>query len=173
VRRFSGSEEHAALYDSQTGLYGKALFEILGSELIEQARRYGPPLNLALYRLEWLEQAPAEPEVVKEVLHYVGLLLVENLRQCDIAAHLGGGLFAALLPHTPFETAKEVSERMCKTIIGSPVLLRSGEQLQVMCYVGAAPYEKGQLGLEELMEGAQRQIEEAIQSWVPPVATNL
>lgn len=158
MRRLSPATDglEAQLYDPDTGLYGRTVFGILGDELVEQARRYGAPLSLSVYRMDWLAGgAPGDPETVKEVLHYIGFLIVENLRRCDIAAHLGQGVFGVLLPHTPLEVAQAVTARLCKTIIGSPVVLRSGDQMQMLASAGVAGF-AGQQRLADLLQAANQ-----------------
>ncbi|WP_330925309.1 diguanylate cyclase [Candidatus Sororendozoicomonas aggregata] len=58
-----------------------------------------------------------------EVLTAIAQLCRQNLRQEDLLCRLGGEEFAALLPHTPAQSAWHVAERLRKAIEQSPATI--------------------------------------------------
>ncbi len=72
------------------------------------------------------------------VLMEVARRLSENLRMTDLLARIGGEEFLVALPHTAFEDAERVAERLCRVIGDTPIALPSGQRLRVTASIGVA-----------------------------------
>ncbi len=89
------------------------------------------------------------------VLRTVAMVLRHHLRQDDLAARYGGEEFVVLLPNTDLDQAREIAERIRRTI-GSHVLRNRGtgeEYGKVTISAGVAVYRPGER-VEELFERA-------------------
>jgi diguanylate cyclase (GGDEF)-like protein len=104
--------------DSVTGLYNAAAFtEMLDNE-VERARRSGNRLGVVIAELD--DFAPVTsgplPAQQQQLLGSVGQIFHATPRQIDMAARLGRGRFALLLPYTDEHGAYLVAERLRERI---------------------------------------------------------
>jgi len=106
--------EHSAIYDHLTGVYNRSYFEARLSHEVRRARRYSQHLSLLILDLDdfkTINDTRGHP-VGDSVLRDVGKLVVDNIRDIDIAARYGGEEFAVILPETPRTGAFIVAERI-------------------------------------------------------------
>ena len=106
--------ERSAIYDHLTGVYNRSYFEGRLSHEIRRARRYGQHLSLLILDLDnfkSINDTRGHP-IGDAVLREVGKLIVENVRDIDIAARYGGEEFAVILPETRRAGAFIVAERI-------------------------------------------------------------
>jgi diguanylate cyclase (GGDEF)-like protein len=106
--------EHSAIYDHLTGVYNRSYFESRLSHEIRRARRYSQHLSLLILDLDdfkAINDTRGHP-VGDAVLREVGKLVVDNIRDIDIASRYGGEEFAVILPETPRIGAFIVAERI-------------------------------------------------------------
>ncbi|MBI3449547.1 MAG: diguanylate cyclase [Acidobacteria bacterium] len=106
--------ERSAIYDHLTGTCNRAYFEGRLSHEIRRARRYGQSLSLLLLDIDdfkAINDRMGHP-VGDSVLREVGRLIVENVRDIDIAGRYGGEEFSVILPETPRTGAFIVAERI-------------------------------------------------------------
>jgi diguanylate cyclase (GGDEF)-like protein len=100
--------------DSLTRLYNHGHFqEVLRSE-IDRAQRYGNPLSLIMLDIDHFKRFNDTwgHQTGDKVLKQTALLLSALVRVSDLPARYGGEEFALLLPHTPYEAALELAERL-------------------------------------------------------------
>lgn len=94
-----------------------------------------------------------------EILREVGRRLVNTVRQEDFVGRYGGEEFAIVLANTKMEEAKQVAERLCKTLAKDPCLWEPGEaqaavSIQVSGSFGVAVYQLHGTTRETLIEAA-------------------
>lgn len=117
------SIENARLYeeavtDGLTGLYHHRYFEIRLKEEVERAKRYGEPLSLVIFDIDFFKRVNddhghlAGDAVLKEIAG----LLSGCTRLGDVSARYGGEEFAFILPHTGLESAVLAAERLRKKV---------------------------------------------------------
>src|SRR4051794_17927846 len=100
--------------DSVTGLYNAAAFtEMLDNE-VERARRSGNRLGVVIAELDDFAAVTSGPLPTQQqaLLESVGAIFQETPRQIDMAARLGAGRFALLLPYTDEHGAYLLAERL-------------------------------------------------------------
>ncbi|HEY3417046.1 MAG TPA: sigma-70 family RNA polymerase sigma factor, partial [Armatimonadota bacterium] len=95
-------------YDPLTGLYSGGYLRARVTEEIARSRRY--PTNFALLLLSFQGLEPLEDDKLP-VLGAISQSLRNGIRTIDLAAYLGDGRFALLLPHTGRE-AHVLGERL-------------------------------------------------------------
>ena len=106
--------ERSAAMDGLTSLYNRASFDARLQIEIRRARRYGQHLSLLLLDLDAFKTInDTRGHLVGDrVLRETGRLIVERIRDIDIAARYGGEEFAVILPETRRNGAYVVAERV-------------------------------------------------------------
>jgi diguanylate cyclase (GGDEF)-like protein len=100
--------------DSVTGLYNAAAYtEMLDNE-IERARRSGARLGVVIAEIDDFAAISSGPLAARQqqLISEVGAVFRTTPRQIDMAARLGGGRFAMLLPYTDEHGAFLLAERI-------------------------------------------------------------
>ncbi|MEA2426097.1 MAG: diguanylate cyclase [Thermoleophilaceae bacterium] len=104
--------------DSITGLYNATAFtEMLDNE-VERARRSGNKLGVVIAELDNFAAVTSGPLPAQQqqLLASVGQIFRATPRQIDLAARLGSGRFALLLPYTDEHGAYLLAERLRERI---------------------------------------------------------
>jgi GAF domain-containing protein len=99
--------------DKLTGLYNSRFFRQRLSDEVARARRHHLPVSMFIADVDDLRRftMAAGRQLANELLSTVSDLIRTRLHaRVDVAAHLGGGKFAVLLPHTPLEGDEGVAE---------------------------------------------------------------
>lgn len=100
--------------DYLTGLYNRRYFVEVAEREFKRAVRSGEPFALMSLDIDHFKRIndkfghPAGDEVLKTIAKN----LIGNLRDEDVLARIGGEEFAIILPHTTFEQASKVAERI-------------------------------------------------------------
>jgi GGDEF domain-containing protein len=122
--------------DKLTGLHNSRYFRQRVTDEVARARRHHLPVALFIADVDDLRRftVAAGRQLANELLTTVADLIRARVHaRVDVAAHLGGGKFAVLLPHTPLEGDEGVAE-------ASPAGLDGGRD---------GPHRQGALGVAE------------------------
>jgi diguanylate cyclase (GGDEF)-like protein/PAS domain S-box-containing protein len=119
--------KHRALHDGLTGLANRALFDEHLDQALRAATRRGEPLAVLQLDLDGFKK------VNDTYGHHTGDLLLQRVaerlrravRESDTVARLGGDEFAVLLPNTDATRARQVAEKLIKSV-QRPVTLEAG-----------------------------------------------
>ena len=103
-----------ATTDSLTGIANRREFTSILTIEVERAKRYGVPLSLAMYDLDYFKRVNDRfgHDVGDYVLQAVTGLVKENIRVTDIAARWGGEEFMVLMLHSDMQAAMIVAEKL-------------------------------------------------------------
>jgi diguanylate cyclase (GGDEF)-like protein len=106
--------ERLSLEDPLTGIANRRCFEQQLSSLLSGNADAGPPLSVAFIDVDGLKQINDGHShlVGDQVLTAIANLLVQNLREQDLAARLAGDEFAILFQHADASQAEHVCERI-------------------------------------------------------------
>jgi len=109
-----------ATTDSLTGIMNRREFTAVLAREVNQARRYGTPLALAMYDLDHfkLVNDTFGHDVGDYVLQAVTRLVGGNIRDTDIMARWGGEEFMVLMPQSDINAARIVAEKLRLQISG-------------------------------------------------------
>jgi tetratricopeptide (TPR) repeat protein/GGDEF domain-containing protein len=102
-----------AVIDEETGLIGRhSFFDCLVSE-IDQARRQGTTLSLALLELSHLEELERMQDSFRamQMLRDFAQLIIAHTRETDIAVKFDRSIVALILPDTPYSEADWVVQK--------------------------------------------------------------
>ncbi len=104
--------------DGLTGLSNRSHFDKRWAAEVEECKRYGTPLSIALLDIDHFKSVndtyghPAGDEVLAEFAQ----LIAKSCRTSDIPCRYGGEEFAMIMPHTSPEDAKVVCERIRQSL---------------------------------------------------------
>ena len=106
--------EYLAMTDELTGLPSRRHFLSCLEAEIDRAVRYDSPVSVAMIDLDFFKRVNDRfgHQGGDEVLRHFSALLLEQLRNCDIAGRLGGEEFAISFPETQLADAHKVIERL-------------------------------------------------------------
>ncbi|RBW51885.1 GGDEF domain-containing protein [Marinobacter sp. F3R11] len=106
--------EAASLQDELTLLNNRRAFFQFGNLFLKQARRHQTPMAAIMFDLDHFKQINDNHghEAGDAVLKKVGSMLLDKVRDSDIAARIGGEEFGILLPDTTQDQAIELAERL-------------------------------------------------------------
>lgn len=113
-----------ALTDQLTGLHNRRYFDARFTEELRRAERYGHELSLLFLDVNHLKlvndrHGHRQGDIL---LHHVAELLVEVVRNTDIAVRFGGDEFVVVLPETSPVEATHVADRIIKEATPCPLL---------------------------------------------------
>lgn len=116
------AEEHAhklATTDGLTGITNRQEFSRLLEQETARATRYGTPLSLIMYDLDHFKHVNDQfgHATGDDILRMVCTLVNDNIRAgIDLHGRWGGEEFMVLLPQTGLEGAREVAEKLRRSI---------------------------------------------------------
>lgn len=135
-----GATWRLATVDPLTGIANRqAVLARLEDEL-GRAGRYRRPLSVVMVDLDHFKRlndtyGHAAGDVV---LHEVAARVATHIRTADLVGRFGGEEFLLVLPETGPEAAASLAEKLRRIVAGTPVRLRTGEQVSVTLSAGVA-----------------------------------
>ena len=130
-----------ATADALTGLANRRRFFDVSVGLLAQCRRYGTPATVALMDLDHFKQVNDRHghAMGDAVLKAFSGVLLEVLRESDLAARVGGEEFAVLLPSTTAEEAQIPLERI-RQLLSARVVELDGQEVSVSVSIGVCEW---------------------------------
>jgi diguanylate cyclase (GGDEF)-like protein len=109
-----------ATTDSLTGIANRREFSSILVTEVERAKRYGVPLSLVMYDLDYFKRVNDTfgHSVGDSVLQAVTSLVKENVRATDVVARWGGEEFMVLMPQSDVQAARDAAEKLRLAIAG-------------------------------------------------------
>ena len=143
IMRLIGDFRRVASQATTDSLTGLANRRTLDEELVlewRRADRVGDSLAFVLLDLDDFKQVNDNHghQAGDAVLRAVGRVLLEGVRQVDLAGRYGGEEFALILPETDLPGALKLAERLRVALEKTPVELAEGKTLQVTASFGVA-----------------------------------
>jgi diguanylate cyclase (GGDEF)-like protein len=151
-----------AATDDLTGLTNHGRFQELLSAEAEEVRRYRYPIGLIMLDIDdfrAINDTFGHPQG-DVVLKHVGRVLRDTSRDVDVPARYGGEELALILPHTEFEGAYAIAERVRSAIAMLRVPRLDGDgTLRITASSGVAASAEG--NMDELIAAADSALYEA------------
>lgn len=146
-----------AATDELTGLPNRRLFDERLKQHLAECDRFDQVLSLILCDVDHFKRVNDEHghRAGDLVLAAIARALANAIRNIDICARYGGEELAILLPQTPLERARDVAERLRKTVEGLRVPVDGGT-ISVTASFGVACYPTSGGGRESLFQNADR-----------------
>lgn len=153
-----------ATTDVLTGLWNRREFMIRGASLIAHNVRHGHPCAVLMIDIDRFKQINDQygHTVGDEAIKAIGVVFRKELRSFDLAGRLGGEEFAAMLPETGLEVARDVAERLRKAVAQIQVTAPEGTLLGFTISIGISVLvENKETGLMQLLQQADKALYEA------------
>jgi len=162
LRRASERYEQLSTRDELTGLANRRFFVDACGQELSRCHRHKLCFTVAVFDIDHLKA------INQRVGHRAGDALIaevgeavrRHLRQDDTLAHVAGGKFAMLLPHTDAAQGRLASERLCLAVAAA--VFSSHPAGPVTVSVGASSYPAGGVDtIEALMNAAESCLDRA------------
>jgi len=143
--------------DELTGLYNMRAFTMVLSRNFKQAMRYSHKLSIVMLDCDNLKQVNDTHghESGNRLLQHVARTIRSELRGSDVLARYGGDEFIALLPETDAGGAREMGERIRRSIEMSRLDVHGTDVISTVS-IGIASFPDDGGSLELIMEKADK-----------------
>ena len=124
-------------FDPLTKLYNRRSLEIYFAQELNRVQRYKQKLSIVMLDIDHFKNINDRfgHPVGDEVLKAIAGKLLEQVREVDIIARIGGEEFIILMPETDKETAFTVANRLCINVAGMSF---SQPKIKVTISIGVA-----------------------------------
>ncbi len=157
--------EAEARIDALTGLLNRRSFDRRLAAEHSRASRFNKPYALALIDIDHFKRVndthghPAGDAVLVQL----GQLLARQFREVDVVARYGGEEFAVIFPEIGSDIARDIGERMRKTIAATPFTLPDGRKIDVTVSIGVSCYPNCAGDAQDVVTTADQALYEAKQ----------
>jgi diguanylate cyclase (GGDEF)-like protein len=110
-----------ATTDSLTGIANRRAFSTHLESEIERASRYGTPLSLLMYDVDYFKQVNDTfgHDAGDDILQALTAVVKAHIRAVDMVARWGGEEFMILMPESDVSAAAEAAEKLRRVVAGS------------------------------------------------------
>ncbi|MBL92405.1 MAG: hypothetical protein CMH56_11420 [Myxococcales bacterium] len=121
LKRANERLEKLAITDGLTGLYNHRYFQEMLIAEVQRQRRGGSSFSLIMLDVDHFKKFNDEHghPAGDEILHTMGEILSENVRETDLVARYGGEEFVILLRFADHDDAVQVAEKLRHSIEGA------------------------------------------------------
>jgi len=149
--------QRLAITDSLTGLYNQRHFSTVAEEELRRACRYGRPLSAIMLDIDRFKRVNDTygHTVGDHLLQEVAQSFRQELRGVDVVGRYGGDEFVILLPENDLAAARQVAERLRKSIAHRKLNTAKGPAT-VTANLGVATVDCDKTTLEQLLSRADQ-----------------
>jgi diguanylate cyclase (GGDEF)-like protein len=147
-----------AYVDSLTDLYNGRYLDLVLEKRIAEAEGLGTPFSVLFLDLDYFKDINDSHGHLTggKVLIEVSRILQANVRSEDTVIRYGGDEFTVVLANTDDVGAREVAERIRKSIKDHVFLGREGKFIRLTASIGIATYPNDARSRDDLIEQADR-----------------
>lgn len=162
--------EHQNITDALTGLYNRRYLDQRISAEYARAHRYQHPLSVLMLDIDHFKRLNDTHghQAGDLALQFISGLILDSVREADIAARYGGEEFIVIAPDTGIPEAGNLAERIRSRIQSHELrLAKSGQghqTLHVTISIGVAELTTGMASGEQLIQCADEALYQAKQS---------
>jgi diguanylate cyclase (GGDEF)-like protein len=158
--------ERQAQTDALTGLANRRHFLELAENELLRARRYGSPLSMLMLDIDFFKRVNDTygHKTGDIVLRHVAEICGKTMRGVDVVGRIGGEEFAALLPETDREHAREAAERLRLAVAESETPSDPGILVKITASIGVTTLADGNSSVDRLLTQADQAMYEAKRS---------
>lgn len=155
--------QHISQTDGLTGLFNRQHLNKRISEEMERARRYGTPLSLIIFDIDYFKKInDSYGHIIGDrMLQSAASVIRDTLRTSDIAGRFGGDEFVIVLVQTELETGVQVAERLRTGIEKERV--RTSDKKTAACSIslGICRFDESLMRVEDFIAKADSALYEA------------
>ena len=143
------------MMDELTGLMNRRAFFNQGAKEISRTQRHQTPLSLLMLDVDVFKSVndcyghAAGDRVLQHVAHKI----IENVREMDTVARMGGEEFSVLLPSTGAKDAVKLAERVRQAVERESCQIQD-QTIEVTVSIGVASYGENMSSLEAILRHA-------------------
>jgi len=132
--------ERLSIADGLTGLYNRRFLSERLEDEYSKAVRYETPLSILIMDVDFFKRVNDTfgHQVGDNALIMVARVLQQSVRETDVVGRYGGEEFVVLLPHTDFEKALTVAEKIRLAVSETPIEGMGERRLSIS--IGAAGF---------------------------------
>lgn len=155
--------------DPLIGIYNRRYLDRRLDEECARARRYSLPLSVLLIDIDHFKRINDVNghQVGDQVLSYLGKLLLQAIRDSDIATRYGGDEILIITPNTPAATAGILAERLRKNVESHELVITKAAKapllLRITITIGVASLNKEAADCQSLIKNADEALYRAKQ----------
>lgn len=145
LSRYQHRIEEMASSDELTGLLNRHAFAILIDKVLTEHRRSPKPIAMLLADIDHFKDINDHygHSVGDQVLKRVSALLMESLRQSDMAVRWGGEEFLVVLNDCDQTEAERIAENLRQKIAKTPIEV-NGQHISVTVSIGVSQYDNAE-----------------------------
>jgi diguanylate cyclase (GGDEF)-like protein len=153
---------HSAFTDKLTGISNRRHFDLQFTRVLSESTRFRTPCTLIVADIDHFKRVNDEHghEAGDSVLKAVAAAIGGGVRDIDICARIGGEELAVLLPQTGATDAREVAERLRRSLAARPVRYK-GREIAVSASFGIASFPESTARRDQLFPAADRALYQA------------
>lgn len=161
--------EQENITDPLIGIYNRRYLDRRLHEEFSRARRYNLPMAVLLLDIDLFKRVNDEHghQVGDQVLSYLGRLVLDSIRESDIAARYGGEEILIIAPNTTATMALTLAERLRRHIETHELVLSSEparrQAVRITISVGVASLSSDMTNSEQLVGRADEALYRAKQ----------
>jgi diguanylate cyclase (GGDEF)-like protein len=162
--------EQQNITDALTGLYNRRYLDKRISAEYASARRYGHPLSVLMLDIDHFKRLNDTHghQAGDLALQFISRLILDGIRESDIAARFGGEEFVIIAPNTRLPAAGDLAERVRRRIESHELkLARAGQDrqtLHITVSIGVVELTPDMASGEQLIECADLALYQAKQA---------
>ena len=155
IQQLNAQLERLAMMDELTGLMNRRAFFNQGAKEISRTQRHQTPLSLLMLDVDVFKSVndcyghAAGDRVLQHVAHKI----IENVREMDTVARMGGEEFSVLLPSTGAKDAVKLAERVRQAVERESCQIQD-QTIEVTVSIGVASYGENMSSLEAILRHA-------------------
>lgn len=163
IERAYQDQKKLVLTDSLTGLANDRYVQQHASRLISQCDRYGHALSLIILDIDNFQAFNTRygQKAGDLILKNIANLLIDDVRDADLAARIGGNEFVIILPETLVDEACLIAERLRKGIEDSHVMFRKNALSFTASFGVSCHHSNPTPNLNEVINSANSALNEA------------
>jgi diguanylate cyclase (GGDEF)-like protein len=149
-----------AIKDAMTGLFNKAHYESLLNEHFHRMKRYGRDLSFIFIDIDHFKKINDNyGHLTGDIaLKYVSRLIMENIRQSDMAFRIGGEELCVLLVETGIEMSISVAEKLRSIIEQTEFPKEGGGHIRFTASFGVAVIDSDMKEPHDLTSAADKAV---------------
>lgn len=162
-KRIEQELERLATTDALTGLANRRHFMLLAEQELSRAKRYGSELAVLMFDVDHFKAINDTygHATGDGVLHTLGQLCRQSIRDIDVIGRLGGEEFALVLPETSQDQAVHAAKRLCQMVAAAEIPLQHGVPLRFTISVGVIALSDSHANLDTLLARADQAMYDA------------
>lgn len=127
-----------SIVDSLTGLFNRRYFDVYVPKIMKDIQSKSKNLFLLILDIDFFKRINDNygHQAGDKVLQHFAEILKKEIRSHDTCARIGGEEFVVVLSDIELDLAKEVAERIRKTVEAEKISINDSQSISITCSIG-------------------------------------